>query len=39
VLNEASAQLADLTSTRAHLLEALRREKDRAKKKLFEREI
>jgi len=39
VLNEASAQLADLIGLRAHLLEALRREKDRATKKKLEQEI
>ena len=39
MLNEASAQLADLIGMRAHLLEALRREKDRAKKKLIEQKI
>jgi hypothetical protein len=39
VLNEASAQLAELVGARAHLFEARRREKDKAQKALIEQRI
>jgi hypothetical protein len=39
VLNEASAQLAELVSTRAHLIEARRHEKDKARRELIAKDL